>query len=425
MTEYKDPTEVAQVQQELQRLENEIAELSASIDAATHRLLMLIAEYDRRGGWNNGACRSCAHWLSWRTGLDLGAAREKVRVARALEKLPSVSEALRRGEISYSKARAVTRVATPETEQKLLEVARNGSASQVEKIVRAWRRADVAEELRQANRQHERRSLRTYTDENGMLVIRGHLSPEVGAVLVRALEAAQEQLYRKGDKNVSVETSPEQKRADALALVAEKALAGGLEPANSGDRYQVVVHVDHEVLADPSQPGQSVLEDGQAVSAETSRRLSCDASKVVMVHDREGNVLDVGRKTRTVPPAIRRALESRDKTCRFPGCASKFCHAHHLEHWASGGETKLSNLALICVRHHHSVHEEGYRVEIVDGELRFFRPNGRLIPDAPPRPSPRSLDVVAPPSVRWWTAEPLDLDWAMSTLLYKPDHPPV
>jgi hypothetical protein len=197
MTEYKDPTEVAQVQQELQRLENEIAELSASIDAATHRLLMLIAEYDRRGGWNNGACRSCAHWLSWRTGLDLGAAREKVRVARALEKLPSVSEALRRGEISYSKARAVTRVATPETEQKLLEVARNGSASQVEKIVRAWRRADVAEELRQANRQHERRSLRTYTDENGMLVIRGHLSPEVGAVLVRALEAAQEQLYRK------------------------------------------------------------------------------------------------------------------------------------------------------------------------------------------------------------------------------------
>jgi 5-methylcytosine-specific restriction endonuclease McrA len=424
MAQCQVPTEVAQAQQELRRLEDEIAELSASIDAATHRLLMLIAEYDRRGGWNNGACRSCAHWLSWRTGLDLGAAREKVRVARALEKLPSVGESLRRGEISYSKARAVTRVATPETEQKLLEVARNGSASQVEKIVRAWRRADVAQELRQANHQHERRSLQTYTDEHGMLVIRGHLPPEVGAVLVRALEAAQEELHRKGDKDLSAETSPGQKRADALALVAEKALAAGLEPANSGDRYQVVVHVDEKVLADPSQPGQSVLEDGQAISAETSRRLSCDASKVVMVHDPDGNVLDVGRKTRTVPPAIRRALESRDKTCRFPGCGSKFCDAHHIEHWANGGETKLSNLALLCTRHHHSVHEEGYRVEMVGGEPRFHSPDGKPLPDAPQRPSPRALDIVAASSVPWWTAEPLDLDWAMSTVFYKPDHAP-
>ena len=423
MAEYRDPTDVAQAQQELQRLEDEIAELSASIDAATHRLLMLIAEYDRRGGWNNGACRSCAHWLSWRIGLDLGAAREKVRVARALEKLPSISEALRRGEISYSKARAVTRVATPETEQKLLDVARNGSASQVEKIVRAWRRADVAEERRRANGQHEGRYLRTYTDDNGMLVIRGHLAPEVGAVLVRALEAAQEQLYRKGEYDVSAETSPGQKRADALALVAESALAGGLEPSNAGDRYQVVVHVDEKVLADPSQPGQSVLEDGQAISAETSRRLSFDASNVVMVHDPDGNVLDVGRKTRTVPPAIRRALQARDKTCRFPGCGSKFCHAHHLEHWAKGGETKLPNLALVCGRHHHCVHEEGFRVEWVDGELRFYRPDGRLIPDAPQRPSPRALDVVAAPSTPWWTAEPLDLDWAMVVLLQEPRSP--
>jgi hypothetical protein len=416
MAEFRAPTEVAKAQHELQRLEDEIAELSASIDAATHRLLMLIAEYDRRGGWNDGSCRSCAHWLSWRIGLDLGAAREKVRVARALEKLPSISEALRRGEISYSKARAVTRVATPETEQKLLDVARNGSASQVEKIVRAWRRMDVGEELRRANDQHEARALQTYFDDNGMLVIRGHLPPEVGAVLLRALEAAQEQLYRKGEHDVSAETSLERKRADALALVAEKALEGGLEPENSGDRYQVVVHVDQRVLVDPGQPGQSVLEDGQAISAETARRIACDASRVVMVHDSDGNVLDVGRKTRTVPPAIRRALQARDRTCRFPGCRSRFCHAHHLEHWANGGETKLSNLALLCSRHHHCVHEAGYRVERVAGALCFYWSDGRLIPEAPPRPAPRALDIVTAPKAHWWTAEPLDLDWAMAVL---------
>jgi len=203
MANYLSDEEVAQREQDLRRLEDEIAGLSASIDASTHRLLILIAEYDRHKGWNDGACRSCAHWLSWRTGLDLGAAREQVRVARALEKLPQISDALRTGEISYSKARAVTRVATPETEQKLLGVARNGSASQVEKIVRAWRRIDLAEEKRQAIHQQENRHFQTYTDENGMLVIRGRLAPEAGALLLRALEAApsdQAQLYRKTDR---------------------------------------------------------------------------------------------------------------------------------------------------------------------------------------------------------------------------------
>ena len=422
--------EAVREQQEMERLGDQIAELSACIDAATHRLLLLIAEFDRRSGWNDGACQSCAHWLSWRIGLDLGAAREKVRVARALEKLPRISEALRRGEISYSKARAVTRVATPENEEKLLGVARGGTASQVEKIVRAWRQVDAAQELRQANRHQERRYLQAYTDEDGMLVIRGRLSPEAGAAVLRALEAAQEKLYRKGDRDVSAETSPGQKRADALTLVAESALAGGLDPGHAGDRYQVVVHVDERVLADPRQPGQSVLEGGPGVSAETSRRLACDASKVVMVHGAEGSVLDVGRKTRTVPPAIRRALESRDRSCRFPGCGQKFCHAHHLKHWAEGGETKLGNLCLVCRRHHGAVHEGGFRVEMVAGELRFYRPDGRLIEEAPPRPLPKEdpvfmlrqlqredgIDVNPRTNLPNWTGEGLDLDWAMVVL---------
>jgi len=419
-----------QTQPELEKLGEEIATLSACIDATTHQLLVLLAEFDRRSGWNDGACRSCAHWLSWRIGLDLGAAREKVRVARALEKLPRVSEALRRGQISYSKVRALTRVATPESEQKLLETARFATASQVERIVRAWRRVDAVAELQQARRQNARRSLDTFTDEDGMLVVRARLTPEVGAAFLRAIEAAEERLYRKEDGNISAETSPRERR-DALGLVAESALGGGLDTGHRADRYQVVVHVDEAVLADPSQPGRSHLQDGVSVSAEIARRIACDASKVVMRHGADGGVLDVGRKTRTVPPALRRAMEQRDETCRFPGCDSKVCDAHHLEHWANGGETKLSNVYEFCRRHHGCLHEGGFRVELLpDGELRFFRPDGRPIPNAPERPALREdavaalmtghrdqrLDVDGWATQAYMTGERLDLDWAMVVL---------
>jgi hypothetical protein len=238
MAENQGRREAGQEQQELKRLGEEIAELSACIDAATHRLLSLVAEFYRRSGWNDGACRSCAHWLSWRIGLDLGAAREKVRVARALEKLPGLSEALRRGEISYSKARAVTRVATPDTEENLLGVARAGSASQVEKIVRAWRQVDAAQELRQANRRHKNRYLQVYSDEEGMLVIRGRLTPEAGAALLRALEAAQDKLYRQRDPDVSAETGMELADTRFLHALAQPPRRASLSSVKMGGADQ-------------------------------------------------------------------------------------------------------------------------------------------------------------------------------------------
>src|SRR2546422_3492597 len=146
-----------------------------------------------------------------------------------------------------------------------------------------------------------------------------------------------------------------------------------------------VVHIDAPVLADPDQPGQSLLEDGAHVSAETSRRLACDASRVVMRHDPDGRIVEVGARTRTIPPAIRRALHHRDRGCRFPGCGVAFGQGHHIRHWAQGGSTTLSNLAMLCRRHHRAVHEEGYQVERQpDGELRFTTPWGRLLPDVPP-----------------------------------------
>ena len=290
---------------------------------------------------------------NWRTGLDLGAAREKVRVAGALADLPLVSAAMQRGQLSYSKVRALTRVATPENERSLLDFAGCGTASHVERLVRAWRRVDRVAEARDEQRRHETRELRTWVDDDGMVVVRGRLSPEVGAVVMRALDAGSERLR-------------------------QEATATDLDRGSSGDRFQVVVHVDESVLEHDDAPGQSALEDGPYVSAETSRRVACDAGTVTMRHRPDGQVLNVGRKTRTVPPALRRALTARDRRCRFLGCSAKHCDAHHVRHWAQGGATRLDNLLLLCRRHHRAVHEGRFTVTVGDdGEARFSWPDGR------------------------------------------------
>ena len=423
---------------DLDRLGDEIAELSAHLDAATAHLLDLIREFDAREGWNTGF-PSCAAWLSWRVGLDPGAARERVRTARALGTLPRLAQALARGEISYAKVRAVTRVAKPETEEQLLAVARAGTAEHVERIVRAWRRVDRVAESRETAGRHKSRALHVYQDEDGMVVVRGRLEPEAGALLMQALTAAREALYqqRRADNPApladpaSETPTMGQQQADALALLAETALHHGLDPGAPGERYQVVVHVDAPVLADADQPGQSALEDGEHVSAETSRRLACDAGRVIMRHDVDGRVVEVGARTRTIPPALRRALLHRDRGCRFPGCGNRFVQGHHIHHWAQGGPTTLSNLAALCRRHHRAVHEEGFNVvRGPDGDLEFFRPDGRRLPEAP-RPAAVPADPVETLRARHearglhldgetarpgWLGERLDIVYAIDVL---------
>ncbi len=423
---------------ELDRLGDEIAEFSAHLEAATGRLLALIREFDARGGWNTGF-RSCAEWLAWRVGLAPGAARERVRVARALGTLPALADALARGELSYAKVRALTRIATPETEARLLAVGRAGTAVHVERIVQGWRRVDRQAEAREAAHQHAGRALHIYQDEDGTVVLRGRLTPEVGVLLLRALDAARETLYQRRRANAAVPPASDpatetptrpQQQADALALLAETALHHELDPGTPGERYQVVVHVDAAILADPDQPGQSVLEDGPHVPAGTSQRLACDASRVVMRHNEDGQVVAIGARTRTIPPALRRALHHRDRSCRFPGCNVRVGEGHHVRHWAQGGPTTLSNLALLCRRHHRAVHE-GYQVERgADGALQFRRPDGRALPDVPP-PAPLPADPVAALRARHtadglrlhartglaqWLGERLDVGWAIDVL---------
>jgi hypothetical protein len=295
-------------------------------------------------------------------------------------------------------------------------------------------------EARETKLQHASRALSLVTDDDGTVVVRGRLTPEAGALLRRALDAACERLYRQrraGEPAPRFEDAAQapptrvQQQADALGLLAETALHHDLDPGAPGERYQVVVHVDAAVLTDPPSPGQTVLEEGNHVPAGTSRRLACDASRVVMAHGPSGEVVEVGARTRTIPPALRRALLHRDPGCRFPGCSVRVGEGHHVRHWADGGPTTLSNLALLCRRHHRTVHEEGYTITRgSDGTLEFGRPDGRPLPDVPP-PTPvpadpvgslrdghaaHGLAITSRTSCPQWLGERLDLGWALDVL---------
>ena len=365
----------------LAELEAQITELAGHLNAANYRWLTLIGEFDRRNGWGDGKLHSCAHWLNFKCGLNLGAARERVRVAHALEGLPKIAASMARGELSYSKVRALTRVACQATEEAFLMIALHGTAYHVERLVSGYRRAQDAEQLSREAQQHTQRSVHYWFAEDGSLVLKARLPADAGALVVKALEAALDQIPSReisAERQDECTLSFEHRRADALSAVAEGYLAGSDTASHCADRYQVIVHVDAQTLHEHT-AGRCEIEQGPALAAETVRRLTCDASLLQMLENEHGEPLDVGRKTRSIPPAIRRALNSRDGGCRFPGCThQRYVDAHHIEHWADGGETKLSNLVTLCRLHHRLVHEGQIRVEPqAGGGWRFVHPDGR------------------------------------------------
>lgn len=369
----------------LSQLEQEIRELGAHIAAATCRWLCLIGEFDERRGWAVDGIVSCAHWLSWRCSIGLGAAREHVRVARALHDLALIRDTFSRGELSYCKVRAITRIATPQTEAQLVELARHATGAQLEKVVRGYRSAQRAT-VDRAKEAHERRSVAWSWDEDGSLRFEGRLPAEEGALLLRALEAAEgPPLMGAGAPEISAETpvrgTPFQRRADALATVARMALEAQELGRQGGDPVELVVHVDAQTLYSERIVERSQLEQGPALAPETARRLGCDAA-LTRIIERDGKPLSVSRRNRTIPPALKRALRSRDHGCRFPGCTNtRYLHAHHIHHWARGGPTKLENLVQLCSYHHRLVHEGGFQVELAGRrKIRFRRPDGREIP---------------------------------------------
>jgi hypothetical protein len=402
-------------------LEDEIATLASHIYAGTCRWLELVAELDRRASC--GECSTTAEWLAWRCALSPRAAREHVRVARALEELPLIHAAFSRGELSYAKVRALTRIATPHAEQELLELARALTAAELDRAVAAYRRVSAAE----ANGLHASAYFEYRWDEDGALYFQGRLAPEDGALLLRALEAGRDAL-RERDNEWEEErwqriergpAGPHEPRyrptnADALVAVADAALSASPHSHSAAERYQVVIHVDS--AAPPA------IEDGPSVAVETAERIACDSS-LVHVLEKDGEPLSIGRKTRAIPSAMRRALRSRDTGCRFPGCENRrFVDAHHVRHWAHGGETRLDNLVLLCRRHHRLVHEGGYSVErLGDGDLLFRYPWGgpiASVPRSPPGSSDElvSGDEIGPGTCAGGEGGDFDLDYTVEVL---------
>lgn len=380
------------------RLAAEITTLYAHINAATARLLELIAEFDAVGGYADDGALSTAHWLGWACGIGPTAAREKVRVARALQELPATRAAFQAGTVSYSKVRALTRVATPACEATLLDMARHATAGQTERIMRNYRQAlSLGEGMNGQNRPEQ--ELSCLWDGEGCLVIRGRLAPDQGALFLKALERAWCEL--KDEEPPAEETvgtrcfhpghsddhPVSERRADALVVLAERSLEAAAGDSATADRFQVSISVSAETLttdsAHPTEPAEPAeIDDGPVIGHERIRRLTCDASVVPILESEDGNLLSVGRKTRTVPPALRRALKRRDGGCRFPGCQQRhYVDAHHIEHWADGGETRLDNLVLLCRRHHRMLHEGGYTIRALDDAgMQFLYPDGRVIP---------------------------------------------
>ena len=248
-------------QYSLSRVGDRIAELAARINVARHEMLTLIAEFDRHDGWAEAGFSSCVDWLAWRTSVTPATARHQIRIAHALARLPRTSEAMKNGLVSYTKVREITRVATPETEEELLGYAQGASALQLRDFVRGWKRMEREGEINAEEIRHQSRKLSVVVDGEGMYVVRGRLEPEVGAALMKAIDAAGDAMYR--DEDPEARPSPEQRRADAVGAVAERALAAGFGEAASGaraERYQVVVHTEPATLVETGETGRSEVD---------------------------------------------------------------------------------------------------------------------------------------------------------------------
>jgi hypothetical protein len=432
-------TTVTKSELALEHLEEEVAMLAAHVNAATARWLELVLAFREAGG---APFDDLALWLAFRCGVTTREAREHVRVAEALQGLPAIRAVFLRGELTFTKVRALTRVATPPSEEGLLELAGALTASQLERALRAFRRITAED----AGESHELEYVDYHWDDDGSLYLRARLPAEDGTVVVRALEAVRERVLerRRESRNearhedtseqpvgdaVEQGEPPRSATVEALVEVAQSSLAAFGEHAP--ERARLVVHVDAASLAAGAQ-GRSELESGTVIAHETARRLGCDAETVAVIES-DGLPLTVGRARRTVPPKLRRLLEARDDgTCRWPGCDNRrHLDAHHRVHWAHGGETSVDNLVLLCWHHHRLVHEGGYAIEDDPaGGLRFRNRHGVLCPDVS-RPPPGSADeliaaniriglTIGPRTNRNGHGSPLDLALAVAALEHTP-----
>jgi Domain of unknown function (DUF222)/HNH endonuclease len=450
----------------LERLEAQICELAGHLAAATCRFLVLLGDFDARRGWASWEMTSCAAWLSWKCQMSSGTAREHVRVARALRDLPVIRRDFGAARLSYAKVRALTRIATPDNEAGLAEIAGPMTGNQLERFARAHRQVSSVDDAAA----RVRRRLAWRFEGDGSLSGTFRLPPLQGAVLLKALRAATgdvEHPHPSDPEHADAPQEPGQPSAptssslaDALLVIAEAFLAEKVAAADDPEVYQVIVHVGTDAItpggpADgagdvsaetpatpaetpatpaarpaapattpghPADPARCHVEDGSAIPVTTAQMIACSATLSWMRHDDAGQLLDLGRRRRRPNAALRRAARERDTCrCRFPGCESRRVDLHHIQYWSNGGRTKLDNLVSLCKYHHMLVHDRGYLIAAArDGTFAFYRPDGTAIPSSPPLPQADGMiddrhdaDITAETIIPPWYGERLDLDYAI------------
>ena len=435
-------------------LADEITTWAGRIAAAQARLLDLVAELDRRGSWFGPGLLSTAHWLSWRLGMGLTAAHERVRVARALGELPLTSEAFHGGRLSWTQVRAMTRVATPADEATYLECARHATGAQLEKLVRGVRRAQkLADDAADPERAAWRLRTRLAYDDDGTLILSIRMPAERGPAVIAALEEAMADLDRQrtaapatldveaasaqpssaedaGVTDPAPTPAPRATHAEGLLHLCQSYLGAIAEdqPARARrGRARLRVHID-------PLSGWSRLHDGELLPPG-----ACTAPPAVAIpNPAELRPLvaadltrhDLGRTRHDPSPALRELLGVIDgERCRFSGCTRRRrLHAHHVLPWAKDGSTDLANLVLLCARHHALVHAEGFQLVLLpDRRLRIATADGTAVPHRPALPFQPAKDVLdalqfGPPIVAGTlpphtSGDRLDLHYAVAVLV--------
>jgi hypothetical protein len=435
-----DPDALAALSRE--DLVGRLTNWAGRVAAGEARLLLYLGEFDERRAWSGIGILSCAHWLSWRLGLSLSAAYEKVRIASALRILPLIRTAFSNGEVSYSQVRALTRICTPENEGHFLPLARHATGSQLDRLVRGIIRARRGRDRDEARRRGETPEpvtpqVRTRYDADGNLTITFRCAAEDGAVMLAALDAARYDLDHPGDS--SAEESPDASTPPpAAAPAAEEApcragLADGLfalarryldvrgqeHPGRARrDRSKLVVQID-------PLSGWARLPDGELLPPGTPG-IDLPAGPLRPFSSADRHAHDAGRTSRDVPQALRDLLGTLDgECCRYPGCTrTRNLHAHHVLFWADGGRTDLDNTVLLCAHHHQVLHDAGFRLAL-DPRTRavtVHTPAGGLVPRHPDLPTNSAAELdphsqISPRTLPPSALDRLDLHYAIGVMM--------
>ncbi|MCZ7536457.1 MAG: HNH endonuclease [Acidimicrobiia bacterium] len=402
---------------EIDALESEMAGLAGVVNAASGRLVALVADGLARGLWEQGGVQSPAHWLTWQLGVSTGQARRILALARRAGELPATMAAFAAGELSLDQASVIARHVPADREEPAADLARLCTVRQLSRTLSryAYGTSEADDRPAAATREDDRR-VSFGTRDGGRWHLHADLPADEGAVVEQALTAAHQSLF----SDLPAEAPAEEERlrvtwADALVAVAETSLATGEAHLPGAGRFVINAHLEAD-LADSGAAGTISLHLGSPLPSELRRLLGCDAN-IRPVAMRDGRPVNVGRALRIVPERTRRLVEHRDGGCAVPGCgATRFLQIHHVEHWEDGGATDTANLAALCRRHHRQHHKGGLHIS-GDADrpptdprgLRFADARGRpIVPSAKTRP-PGALPTT--PRYEHPTGEPLHDHW--------------